>query len=67
MINWAINARPIQLASAALVVVIGLALGRQAALGMGPAQWMAGVVAVAAAVSLAVLTHTPSGEATERS
>ncbi len=58
VISWIFNARPSQWGSAALVVLTGVAVGRQAAMGMSGAQWTASIIAIAAAVAAATLAHS---------
>lgn len=45
--------------TAAAVVLVSWIVGRYAAEGMNPVQWMGGVLAVAGAIALAVIVRTP--------
>ncbi|MBQ1543544.1 hypothetical protein C5708_13770 [Caulobacter sp. CCUG 60055] len=45
--------------SAAAVVAVSWIVGRYAAEGMNPVQWMGGALAVAGTIALAVIVRTP--------
>ena len=47
-----------QAGSATLVWIVGVLVGRQAALGMDTQQWMAGSAAVAGSILVAILVRT---------